>query len=118
MPLTRTTQVRAAYAALLEEPPRRLPVVLLRLAHASRRLLLQQGIYQVCKRFERGNVSPGARAHGAHEENAKGGEAEAALALLRGRTPVEDADAAMGIVSKVTAWEKACFSSEENGEGT
>lgn len=48
-------------------------------------------------------MSPGARAHGAREENAEGGEAEAALALLRGRTPVEDADTAMGIVCEVAA---------------
>jgi len=46
-------------------------------------------------------VSPGARAHGGREENTKGGEAEAALALLGGLTPVEDTDTAMGVFGEV-----------------
>ena len=105
MPFTGTIRVRAAHAALLEEPPRRLPVVLLRLAGASR-LLLKRGIYLARKHLERGDMSPRAWAHGAREENAEGGETEATLALLGSRTPGKNADAAMGVVNKVTVGRK------------
>lgn len=44
---------------------------------------------------------PGTRAHGAREQNAEGGEPEAALALLGGLTPVEDADTTMRVFCKV-----------------
>ena len=54
------------------------------------------------ERLECGDVSPGARAHRTREENAEGGEAEAALALLGGLTPGKDADTAMGVFGKVT----------------
>jgi hypothetical protein len=46
-------------------------------------------------------VFPGARTHGARKEDAEGGEAKAALALLGSGTPVEDADTAMGVFGKV-----------------
>jgi hypothetical protein len=117
MPLTRAAQVYAAYAALFKESPRGLPVVLLRLARASARLLLERGIYLVCKRLERGDVSPGARAHGAREENAEGGEAEAALALLGGLTPVEDADATMGVIGEVAVIGMRGLHQKKRGEG-
>jgi hypothetical protein len=71
-PLTRAAQVRAACAALFEKLPCGVPVVLPRLTSASGRLLFKGGIYLVCKRPKRGNVSPGARAHGARDENAEG----------------------------------------------
>jgi hypothetical protein len=59
-------------------------------------------------------VFPGARAHGARENNAEGGEAEAALALLGSGTPVEDADTAMGVFGKVAV---GGFSLEEERGG-
>jgi hypothetical protein len=72
----------------------------------------------VRKRLECGDVSPGARAHRAREENAEGGEAEAALALLGGLTPAKDADTAMGVFGKVAgSWGNARFSSQEDGRG-
>ena len=80
------SRVCAAYTALFEEPPCGLPVVLLHLPHTYRHLLLQQGTYLVCKAL--GDVTPGAWAHRAREANAEGGEAEAVLAVLRGRTLV------------------------------
>jgi hypothetical protein len=56
-------------------------------------------------------VSPGARAHGAREDNAEGGETEASLALLGGLTPVKDADAAMGVFGEVAgSWGSVRFS--------
>lgn len=53
------------------------------------------------ERLECGDVYPGARAHRVRKENAEGGEAEAALALLGGLTPVKDADTAIGVFGKV-----------------
>jgi len=100
-PLTRTAKVRALYPTLLEKLPRGFPVFLLRLTRGSAHLLLKRGIYLVRERLERVDVSPRARAHGTREENAKGREAEAALALLGGLTPVEDADAAVGVFGEV-----------------
>ena len=73
----------------------------MRLAHASAPLLLERGIYLVCESLECGDVFPGARTHGACKEDAEGGEAKAALALLGSGTPVEDADTAMGVFGKV-----------------
>ena len=91
------------YPALLEELPRGFPVVLLRLAHASARLLLKRGIYLARERLECGDVSPGARAYRVREENAEGGEAETALAVLGGLTPIKDADTAMRIFGKMAS---------------
>lgn len=64
------------------------------------------------KRLECSDVSPGTRAHRTREENAEGGEAEAALPLLGGLTPAKDADTAMGIFGKVAdSWGNVRFSS-------
>jgi len=105
-----------AYATLLKEPPCGLPVVLLRLTCASARLLLKRCIYLACECLECGDVSPGARAHGAREENAEGGEAEAALALLGGLTPAENADAAMRVIGKVAIGLMRDFNYKRMGE--
>jgi len=96
------------YPALFEELPRGFPVVLLGLAH----LLLKRGIYLVRERLECGDVFPGARAHRAREEDAEGGEAEAALALLGGWTPGKDTDTAKGVFGKVAgSWVDERFTS-------
>ena len=42
--------------------------------------------------------------HGASEEDAEGQEAEATMALLRGRAPVEYAYAALGVLGEVAVW--------------
>ena len=112
MPFAHAAQVRVLYPAFLEELPRGFPVILLRLAIASARLLLKRGIYLVRECLECGDVSPGARAHRAREENAEGGEAEASLALLGGLTPGKDADTAIGVFGKVAgSWWNVWFSS-------
>jgi hypothetical protein len=114
-PFARAAQIRVLYPALLEEPPRGFPVVLLWLALESRRLLLKRGIYLVRERLECSNVPPGARAHRAREKNAEGGEAEAALTLLGGLTPAEDADTTMRVFGKVAGgWGNVRFSSQED----
>ena len=95
VPLACAAQIRAAHTTLIEEPPRWCPVFLPQLAHF---LLPKRTVYSLGERFERGEVSPGTRAQGAREEDAKGGETEAALALLGGRAAVEDTDAAVGVL--------------------
>ena len=98
------------YPALFEELPCGFPIILLRLAHTLARLLLKGGIYLVRERLKCGDVSPGARADRTCEENAEGGEAEAALALLGGLTPGKDADTAMGVFGKVAgSWVNKWF---------
>lgn len=110
VPLARAAQIRAAHTTLIEEPPRWRPVFLLQFAQF---LWPKRIVYSLRERFERGEVSPGTRAHGAREEDAKGGEAEAALALLGGRAPVEDTDAASGVLGgEVTVWWVGCVSDE------
>jgi len=106
VPLARAAQIRAAHTTLIEEPPRWRPVFLPQLAQF---LLPKRTVYPLRERLERGEVSPGTRAHGAREEDAKGGETEAALALLGGRAPVEDTDAALGVLGgEVTTWWMGC----------
>ncbi len=67
----------------------------------------QSKAYVLCDHLKHSKVLPGTRAHGMHGKDTKGGEAEAALAMLRGLAPVEDAYAALGVLGKVAVW--VCF---------
>ena len=107
LPLARAAQVCGAHATLIKESLRGCPVVLLRLARASALLLPERGIYLLRECLERGEMSPGTRAHGMREEDTEGGETEAALAVLGGLAPVEDAYAALGVLGEVAVW--VCF---------
>jgi len=83
---------------------RRCPVVTLELAHGSARLWVEWRIYLSRERLECSDVLPGARTDGASEEDAEGREAEAAMALLRGRAPVEYTYTALGVLGEVAVW--------------
>jgi len=61
----------------------------------------ERGIYLLRKCLERSDVSPGTRTHRRREEDAEGGEAKAALALLGGLAPVEDTNPALGVFCEV-----------------
>jgi hypothetical protein len=105
VPLTCAAQVRAAHPALFEEPLRWCPVVALRVPHRSAWLLVKRAINIVCESLERGDMPPGTGAHRACQEDAEGGEAEAALAVLGRRAATEDADTTVRVVGEVARCE-------------
>ena len=84
LPLARVAQVCSMHAMLIKESLCGCLVVLLWLTCTSAHLLPEQGIYVLRERLEHGKVLPGTWAHGMCEEDTKGGEAEAALAMLGG----------------------------------
>ena len=96
MPRASALQVCAMRCAQLKEPLCGRPDVALVLG----------GVELAHEGFERGDVAPGPRAHGTREQDAEGGEAEAALALLGSRATAKDAHPAHSVLREVPDTER------------
>ena len=92
MPRASATQICGACLAQLEEPPCGRPDVL---------VAIRVGMELSHEGFECGDVSPRARAHGAGEEDAEGGETEATLTMLGCFAPGKDAYPAQAALREV-----------------
>lgn len=109
MPRVSVSQICVRCLALLEEPPCGRPDVL---------AAVGVGLELAYEGFECGDVAPGARAHGAGEEDAVGGQTEAALALFRCRAPGKDAHPTQAVLRKIPGTKRLDESKTRSGTVT
>jgi hypothetical protein len=69
-------------------------------------MFVKRAIDFVCESIERGDMPPGAGAHGARKEDAERGETEAALAMLGRLAAAEDANTTVKAIGDVAGMQE------------